>query len=205
MLRGDVTREHIVRQAASLFNRKGYAGASVADIMGATGLQKGGIYRHFGTKEELAVEALGYALGRMRERFERAMAGRTNAVEKLRGILEVFAGVPENPPVPGGCPLMNAIIDSDDGNEALRARAIQAMDGLRRTIRETVEEGQQRGEIRASVDPKAVEAVVIATLEGGVMLARLYGDPELAQHTIGHLERYLEQELASDPSPPPSS
>ena len=56
MGRGERTREHILEQAAGLFNRKGFAGASMSDVMAATGLQKGGIYRHFESKEALAAE-----------------------------------------------------------------------------------------------------------------------------------------------------
>ena len=50
-----------MRKAAPLFNQKGYAGTSLSDLMDATGLQKGGIYRHFSGKEELATEAFDYS------------------------------------------------------------------------------------------------------------------------------------------------
>jgi TetR/AcrR family transcriptional repressor of nem operon len=52
--KGDETRERIIARAAPLFNQRGYAGAAMSDIMAATGLEKGGIYRHFGSKESLA-------------------------------------------------------------------------------------------------------------------------------------------------------
>ena len=61
MTKGEQTRQRLVAEAAGLFNRQGYEGSSMQDIMQATGLQKGGIYRHFGTKEELAQEAFDYA------------------------------------------------------------------------------------------------------------------------------------------------
>ena len=51
------TRQRIVAEAAPVFNQRGYAGSSLADLMKATGLEKGGIYRHFSSKEELAGEA----------------------------------------------------------------------------------------------------------------------------------------------------
>ena len=43
--------------AAPIFNQHGYEGSSLNDLMEATGLKKGGIYRHFASKEELAAEA----------------------------------------------------------------------------------------------------------------------------------------------------
>ena len=47
------TRAKIVVAARRLFNRHGFAGVSIDDIMGEAGLTRGGFYNHFGTKEEL--------------------------------------------------------------------------------------------------------------------------------------------------------
>src|ERR1700683_4139331 len=57
MRKGEQTRQEIIRKAAPIFNQKGYDGAALSDLMRATGLEKGGIYRHFGSKQELAGEA----------------------------------------------------------------------------------------------------------------------------------------------------
>jgi TetR/AcrR family transcriptional repressor of nem operon len=58
MREGEQTRQEIIRRAAPLFNQKGYEGTALSDLMQATGLEKGGIYRHFDSKQELAGEAL---------------------------------------------------------------------------------------------------------------------------------------------------
>src|SRR5580704_7902151 len=59
--KGELTRQKIVEQAAQIFNRRGYDGGSMSELMEATGLKKGGIYRHFSSKEELALEAFDYS------------------------------------------------------------------------------------------------------------------------------------------------
>src|SRR3984957_14414578 len=46
LTKGAETRPAIMRQAAPIFNRKGFEGAAMSDLMEATGLEKGGIYRH---------------------------------------------------------------------------------------------------------------------------------------------------------------
>lgn len=194
MRKGELTREHILEQAAGLFNQQGFAGASLSDIMDATGLQKGGIYRHFESKEALAVEAFDFAVQRMSERFAEAVSGKESALERLRGIIGVFAELPTNPPVPGGCPIMNAAIENDDGNPLLRQRAREAMNGLQALIRRTVERGIAQGELRADLDAKELATVMTATLEGAVMLSRLYDDPAHVRRAADHLLRYLEQD-----------
>ncbi len=47
MRKGEQTRQEIIRRAAPLFNQKGYEGTALSDLMEATGLEKGGIYRYF--------------------------------------------------------------------------------------------------------------------------------------------------------------
>ena len=69
------TRQRIVELAAPVFNRQGYVGASMRDLIDATGLEKGGIYNHFGSKEQLALEAYDYAMS-LRHRRPGPLAGR---------------------------------------------------------------------------------------------------------------------------------
>ena len=192
---GGETRENIIRQAAALFNQRGFAGSSMSDIMEATGLQKGGIYRHFGSKEELALEAFDFAVARMADRFREALEGKEHAIDRLGAIVGVYAELPVNPPVPGGCPVMNTAIDSDSVHPALRERARGAMDGLRALLRRTTRQGIERGEVRPGVDADSLATLLISALEGAVMLSMLYGDPSHAERVAAHLRGYLEKSV----------
>jgi len=193
--RGEGTRENIIRKAATLFNQHGFAGSSMSDVMAATGLQKGGIYRHFESKEQLAVEALDYAVGLMGRRFAEALEGKTHAIDRLSAVIVVFEALPHDPPVPGGCPMMNASIENDDGNPALRERARAAMDGLRGLVVRTTARGLERGEVRPGVDPDALATVMISTLEGAVMMSKLFGDDVHMVRAAAHLRRHLHENV----------
>jgi TetR/AcrR family transcriptional repressor of nem operon len=193
--RGEGTRENIIRTAAALFNQHGFAGASMSDIMAATGLQKGGIYRHFESKEQLAVEALDYAVSLMGRRFAQALEGKTHSLDRLGAIIGVFEALPHDPPVPGGCPMMNASVENDDGNPALRERARTAMDGLRALVVRVTEGGRKRGELRAEVDAETLASVLISTLEGAVVMSKLYDDEVHVARAAAHLRRYLDESV----------
>jgi TetR/AcrR family transcriptional regulator, transcriptional repressor for nem operon len=124
--KGEQTRQEIIRKAAPIFNQKGYDGAALSDLMRATGLEKGGIYRHFGSKQELAGDAFDHAWKiAMDTRFE-GTEQIANTVDRLKQIVRNFrdrrTGL-----VPGGCPLLNTAIDCDDGNPKLREKARQAL------------------------------------------------------------------------------
>ena len=53
MGKGNITKEFIIEKAAVIFNKNGFAGASMSELMKETGLQKGGIYNHFKSKEAI--------------------------------------------------------------------------------------------------------------------------------------------------------
>lgn len=192
MSKGEETRERILARSAQLFNRQGYFGASLADIMRETGLEKGGIYNHFSSKEQLALEAFDYAYGLIQQRVRQALAGKLNAIERLLAIVSVFQGIAEDPPVAGGCPILNTAIEADDANEVLRDRARAAMDDWRSTIQRIVNKGIERQEIRPGINVDEVATIFITTLEGAIMLSNLYKDPIHMKRAADHIVRYIE-------------
>jgi AcrR family transcriptional regulator len=173
MNKGELTRQRIVERAAPIFNQRGYAGCSMQDVMEATGLEKGGLYRHFSSKEELAAEAFRYALGQaVRLRTERVDAS-LGAIEQLRSFVKQFVEAPSG--VEGGCPLMNTAIDADDGNPVLRELALEGLRKWKTRLSRVVKEGVRRGEIREGVEPRGVANTIIAALEGALMISRMEG------------------------------
>jgi len=170
--KGRQTRREIVRKAAPIFNQKGFAGTSMSDVMAATGLQKGGLYRHFESKERLAQEAFDYAWEKAVNRRLDGLDEVPDAVGRLKGMIANFIDEREGL-VPGGCPLLNAAIEADDGNTVLRARARKALAGWTDRIATIVRDGITKGEIEASVDPQEFADVFVGVLEGALMISRL--------------------------------
>ena len=194
MRKGEQTRQEIIRKAAPIFNQKGYDGAALSDLMRATGLEKGGIYRHFESKQELAGEAFDHAWKiAMDARFE-GTEEIPNTVDRLKQIVRNFrdrrAGL-----VPGGCPLLNTAIDSDDGNPQLRAKARRALSWWLDRLQSIAEEGQRRGEVRSDVDSAQLATLIASTLEGSLMISRLQRKDDPLDLACHHLEEYLETKV----------
>jgi TetR/AcrR family transcriptional repressor of nem operon len=195
MTKGEQTRKKIVEAAAPIFNKRGYEGSSLNDLMEATGLKKGGIYRHFSSKEELAAEAFDYT-------WEAAWNARllhvdeqANGIGQLKQLIANF--VDRRPPVAGGCPVLNAAIDADDGNPVLRARVAKALKSWLARLQVIVEKARERGETRPGVDPAAVATLIVASLEGALMMSRLQRNDEAMRRVQSHLNRYLDTEVAA--------
>jgi TetR/AcrR family transcriptional regulator, transcriptional repressor for nem operon len=192
--KGEKTRRDIVQKSAPLFNQKGYEGTSLSDLMEATGLQKGGIYRHFSGKEELAIEAFDYSWGI-------AVSGRLDGVAEvpdcvnrlkkmINNFVELRAGL-----VPGGCPLMNTAIEADDGNSALRARARKALQNWTARLSKITSEGIKKQQIDHRIDPLKLSQLIIGSLEGALLISRLQNSDEPLRAIKQHLAEYLEQNV----------
>ena len=163
----------------------------MSDLVREAGIEKGGIYNHFGSKEELALAAFDHAAGIMRERLRVAREGRAGALERLFAVVDVLAGLVEDPPVPGGCPVLNTAVESDDAHPALKERAGEAAIDWLRLIGSIVKEGVASGEFQADADPRKTASVVVATLEGALMLSKLCDDPAHMRRAVDHLKGHL--------------
>lgn len=180
LTKGERTRASIVREAAELFNTQGYAGTSLSDVLEATGLEKGGLYNHFpGGKLELAEAALNYALSVVRARRKAALAAPGAAHVRLLRMVDEMVAERDATSLKGGCPIQNVAVEADDGDAALAPllrRARTAMRDWQETVAAVVERGVQNGELRADCDPGTVANFVTASLEGALMISKLYRD-----------------------------
>ncbi len=190
MRKGELTRERIIAQAAPLFNQRGFAGCSMQDVMDATGLEKGGLYRHFSSKEELATEVFRYAVARVNHlRSEKIDRGH-GALAELRSTVRRFVEIRSD--VAGGCIIFNTAIEQDDGNPILRNMALKAIEDWKGRLAKVVEQGIRRGEIRKGTVPRRVANVLIATLEGALTISRLEGTRTALEDAQQTLESFLD-------------
>jgi len=193
MRKGEQTRQEIIRKAAPLFNQRGFNGAALSDLMKATGLEKGGIYRHFSSKEVLAAEAFDYAWRETLSARSHHLDTISNNVDRLKQFVANF--VERRGVIPGGCPLLNTAIDTDDGNSVLREHALKALRGWQSYLISIINAGIKAREIHPRVGSKRLAAVIISSLEGAIMLSRLERSEEPLLAIRAHLDNYLEAEV----------
>jgi len=176
MSKSEKTRQFILEKASVLFNQSGYAGTSMDHIMKATGLSKGALYGNFRSKDEIALAAFELSVAKVSAEIRERTKVIEHTLDKLKAVVYFYKERTLNPPVEGGCPIQNTAIEADDAHPELREKAMQAMNYWTEGIVRTLQKGIEREEVRADVDVAAFAIRFVGTLEGGIMLARLYKD-----------------------------
>jgi TetR/AcrR family transcriptional regulator, transcriptional repressor for nem operon len=187
MRNSEVTIYKILRKSATLFNTQGYKATSISDITDATGFTKGAIYRHFKSKDELEKKALYYLSEQMNEKLRTIIKSEPTAGNKMRAILTFFETYATNPPVKGGCPLLNAAVEADDTNPVLRQGALKILNDLKNSILIILEKGIKYGQLKKNIDKNYYATVIVAALEGAIMMSKLRGTNDDLQTVIKHL------------------
>lgn len=79
----DVRREELLRAAAKIFSRKGFAGTSLKEICSGAGIQSNSLYYHFASKEDLFAAVHQRSMQRTTDAIRSAIEGLTDPVKRL--------------------------------------------------------------------------------------------------------------------------
>ncbi len=189
--KGQLTKEKIVERAAGLFNSLGYFRASLSDVMQATGLEKGGIYNHFQSKDDLAIAAFDYSIGLAGGRIQTMIEAANTPLERLFALIDGFNSLVQNPILPGGCPLLNCAVENDDGNPMLGERVRQALERLLKLTESLAQSAIDAGELNGTQTAKQIAIFLVSSLEGGIMVSRLHNEPERMSLLCSSLKEFL--------------
>ena len=190
----EVTIEKILEKSGILFNTQGYKATSISDITELTGLTKGAIYRHFENKNDLEKKALYHLSSSLDEKMRTVIKAQPTAGKKLRAIFNFFDSYISDPPIAGGCPLLNAAIEADDTNPLLRAGVVKVLNKMQKALTKIVVQGQQQGEFKPVANAEQFAILFISMIEGGIMVSKAYGNPLYLNTNLKQL-RVMIQEM----------
>src|SRR6266496_1822359 len=166
------TRGRILDAASDEFQRRGYNGTSMHDLMRIAGVPGGSVYHYFPTKKSLALAVI-------EERVADIVAKTwinpvRDASSASKGILSVFDavanGVERDGPV-SGCPLNNLVLELSLADRDFQRALLRVFDLWRQTIAQRLREDIAAGTVR-SVDPNRMATFVVASFSGAMSLAK---------------------------------
>jgi AcrR family transcriptional regulator len=166
------TPERLIESTRELLWERGYVGTSPKAIQQHAGAGQGSMYHHFTGKPDLALAAIRRTAEEMRATTEGVLSAPGSAYERIQAYLRRERDVLR------GCPIGRLTMDPDViGSDELRAPVDETLDWLRERLAAIVEEGKKQGEFAPSLDAEAIAATILATVQGGYVLARASGSP----------------------------
>ena len=160
--------------AERLVQTRGFNGFSYADIAEALGVTKASLHYHFPSKADLGE--------RLIERYEAGfldtLAGidkaQQGAAQKLRRYAKIYADV-----LRANRMCLCGMLASDYATlpKPMRERVRHFFDENERWLARVLEEGRKTGQLAFKGAPIELARMIVASLEGAMMLARSYGEP----------------------------
>jgi len=187
------TRQFIIEKTAPLFNMKGFEGTSLSDMERATNLTKGSIYGNFRDKEEIASEAFKYSMQKVKALVRSKVDAEPTNKEQLIALLEFYASYFFDPPIKGGCPLLNTAIEADDHRLAMRKVVVKELTSTIDFIAGLIKKGITAKEFKHDADPRALAYSFFCAVEGAVIFSRVERSREPMDIVVAHCKGVLDK------------
>jgi TetR/AcrR family transcriptional repressor of nem operon len=181
--RGRVTRDRVLSAATGLVRERGVAAVSLDDVEAAAGVGRSQMYHYFDDRDDLlravAATTADAVLTRAHERLD--------GIDVLAGIDRWFAAAiaaTEARQGAGGCPIGSLVNQLAEHDEATRLVFVDAFDRWQAPLVSGLARMQACGDLRADVSVTDLADVLMAAMQGGLLLAQVRRDPDPLRHAL---------------------
>jgi AcrR family transcriptional regulator len=166
------TPDRLIESTRELLWERGYVGTSPKAILERADAGQGSMYHHFAGKPGLALAAIRRTAEEMRAAAEAVLGSPGSPYERIEAYLRRERDVLR------GCPIGRLTMDPDViADDELRAPVDETLEWLRGRLAAIVEEGREQGQFAPALDAEEIAATILATVQGGYVLARASGSP----------------------------
>ena len=192
MVRRTDTRQRMLDTAADLFQTQGYHATGLTQLTTAGGAPKGSLYFHFpGGKEQLAAEAVRLSSERTGTMLEAILRDAPDPVTGIDRAVDALANFLTESDFQRGCPLATVALDTAAESEPIREACADGYASWHGVLAGYLAR-------QGLPDERAVElaTIVLAAIEGGLLLARTRRDLGPLRAVATHLHTTLDREFS---------
>lgn len=191
--KGDLTRQNIIDKAMQLFSVQGYFHTSIADVVKATGLTKGGLYGHFDNKEEIWYAVYDECVRIWKSVVFQGVREIADPLERIEKVLSnnlknylgggVFAG---------GCFLCNSLVELSGQDAAMSNHVLKGFQSFSALLRQWLAEAERKGLLQEGLNLAGAANFMMISLNGAAPLYAASKDPAVWRQTLAQLRFYLQ-------------
>ena len=167
--KGARTRTRIVEEAAALIHERGVAGTTLEDVKVAAEVSGSQMYHYFPDKNELLQAVIDYQADTIVNMHRQALAS-ANGVEAWRNMVITAARQTQ---AKGGCPLGSLGGQLAESDPEARALIATGFEQWAAALSEGLRSLHAEGKLPSDIDPDDLATTLLATLEGGTLLAQV--------------------------------
>ncbi|WP_271270756.1 TetR/AcrR family transcriptional regulator [Aliamphritea hakodatensis] len=186
--RNEHNRETILQKGMELFNRRGYHGTGIKEILDACQVPKGSFYNYFESKEQFAVEVLNYHHALENAKWQHHFAtteGRR--LQQIRVMTDTFVDGYGQDPNLCGCLLTNLMGEVGNLSESFRKVIEASSDEVIGYITEDLIVAQQEGDVRTDMPVEAMAKLFWDSWQGALLRTKVSGSTQPLQETVDTL------------------
>lgn len=188
----DRTRQTLLGCAFDEIYRSGFRAASLDAILDSSGVTKGALYHHFGSKTALGYAVVEEVVRPWVEAAWRPILDADDVVDAAIAACRELTRARSAHAIEYGCPFNNLINEMSPVDEGFRERLQQILDDWRDGIIAGLSKGQANGSVRKDLVAEDAAAFIISSIEGCVGLAKSKRSHEFLKSGMRGLMQYLE-------------
>ena len=158
-------RDEALNRALEMFWRKGYEGASLADLTSAMGINPPSLYAAFGNKEGLFRAALDRYMADQAVFFDQILAAPTSR-EVAEALLRGVADLRSDPDRPPGCLTVQGALSGSAEAEPIRQELARRRAATDAALRRRFERALAEGDLPEQADPAALARYLTTLTQG---------------------------------------
>jgi TetR/AcrR family transcriptional repressor of nem operon len=171
-------RERILTEGLRVVHERGYAGASVRDIVQAAGVPQGSFTNHFTSKEAFGLEIIDLYFADARELMRRTLQNDAlPPLQRMRDYIEATKAHLARDSMRNGCLFGNFTAEACDHSELIRQRLIEIFAEVQGAVADCLKAAVQTGELPADFKCHDVAGFVVSSLQGANLLAKAQRSP----------------------------
>jgi TetR/AcrR family transcriptional repressor of nem operon len=171
-------REKILTEGLRVMHERGYAGASVRDIVQAAGVPQGSFTNHFASKEAFCLEALELYYARGTESARQTLLNETlTPLARLEAWLDVNRSKLTDGGMRKGCLFGNFSAEASEHSEIIRNRLVEMFAEVTRAVADCLRAAVRAGEMQPGVDCDEVAGFIMSSMQGAILMAKAQRSP----------------------------
>jgi len=189
--KGEQTRATILEAALAQASTQGFESLTIGGLADRTGLSKSGLFAHFGSREDLQIAAIEFAVARFSETVFVPALKAPRGLPRLRALFESWLGWTRRSGLPHGCPMHAAAVEFDDRPGPVRDAVSSHYEHLEQELGRAVSLAISQGHFRADLDITQFVFDLIGILLAHQYSARLMRREQAAMRARRAFERLV--------------